>query len=64
MVLDEVKEISNQKLKSYSDSYQEILMKFIKLTENLVTSVTGNKFNYNLEETFKTQYQNPVMNIK
>jgi len=33
MVLDEVKEICNQKLKSYSDSYQEILTKFIKRIE-------------------------------
>ena len=31
MVLDEVKETCNQKLKYYSDSYQEILVKFIKL---------------------------------
>jgi len=52
MVLDEVKEISNQKLKSYSDSYQEILMKFIKLIDNLVSAGTGNKFNYNFEEAF------------
>ena len=35
MVLDEVKESCNQRLKSYSDSYQEILMKLIKLIEKL-----------------------------
>jgi len=33
MVLDEVKESCNQRLKSYSDSYQEILMKLIKFIE-------------------------------
>ena len=41
MVLDEVKEICNQKLKSYSDSYQEILTKFIKLTEEFMKFEKG-----------------------
>jgi hypothetical protein len=36
MILDEVKETYNQKLKFYSDSYQEILTKFIKLTEEFL----------------------------
>ena len=41
MFLDEVKEICNQNLKFYSDSYQEILTKFIKLTEEFMKFENG-----------------------
>jgi hypothetical protein len=41
MVLDEVKETCNQKLKYDSDSYQEILTKFIKLTEEFIKFYKG-----------------------
>ena len=50
MDLDEVKETCNQKLKSDSDSYQEILTKFIKLKEEFIKFYKGNKFNYNMEK--------------
>ena len=41
MDLDEVKETCNQKLKSDSDSYQEILTKFTKLTEEFIKFYKG-----------------------
>jgi len=41
MDLDEVKETCNPKLKSDSDSYQEILTKFTKLTEEFIKFFKG-----------------------